>query len=165
LPADLEGPYLVSTLHRAENTDDPDRLAALVGALADLRLPVVLLAHPRLVARAESLGIDLACGAVRPVRPLPYADMVAAVLGSASVVTDSGGLQKESFLLRVPCTTLRTETEWPETLVGRWNVLCGDVAGLSVAVSRPMPAPTDAAPYGAGDAASLAVRALLDRAP
>jgi UDP-N-acetylglucosamine 2-epimerase (non-hydrolysing) len=163
LPADLDGPYLVSTLHRAENTDDPDRLGALVSALADLPLPVLLLAHPRLVARAEALGVDLARGAVRPVRPLPYADMVAAVLGSVGVVTDSGGLQKESFLLRVPCTTLRTETEWPETLVAGWNVLAGDPADVGAAVGRPRPADVDDQPYGDGDAAGRVVRVLSER--
>jgi UDP-N-acetylglucosamine 2-epimerase (non-hydrolysing) len=126
-PAELppDGDYLVATIHRAENTDDPARLARIAAALAALPLPVLLLAHPRLVARAAQAGVDLRTGAVRPGRPLPYPRTVAAVLGSRGVVTDSGGLQKEAFLLGVPCTTVRTETEWTETLDAGWNVLGG----------------------------------------
>src|SRR5262249_33728482 len=72
---DWSEPYLVATLHRAENTDDPERLAGLVGALADLPIPVALLAHPRLVARAEQQGLKLAQGAIHVGRPLGYAQM------------------------------------------------------------------------------------------
>src|ERR687885_581350 len=82
---DPAAPYLVATLHRAENTDDPERLAGLVGALAQLPVPVVLLAHPRLVARAEAQGLKLGQGAIHVGQPLPYAGMVAAVLGSVGV--------------------------------------------------------------------------------
>src|SRR5215212_44009 len=98
-----DGDYLVSTIHRAENTDAPGRLEAIVAALAGLDLPVLLLAHPRLVARAEASGVDLHRGGLVVARPLPYPQMVAAVLGSRGVVTDSGGLQKEAFLLGRPC--------------------------------------------------------------
>ena len=157
------GGYFVSTIHRADNTDDPQRLRAVVNGLADLPLPVLLLAHPRLVARAEAFHIDLAVGAIRPLRPFPYPDLVAAVLGSRGVITDSGGLQKESFLLRVPCTTLRTETEWPETLVGGWNVLTNGPAELHTIASRAQPEPTDSSPYGDGHAAALVVRTLAQR--
>ena len=159
-----DGGYLVSTIHRQENTDDPARLGAIVAALAGLPIPVVLLAHPRLVARAARFGIDLGAGAVHPQQPMPYPEMVAAVMRSAGVVTDSGGLQKETFLLRKPCTTLRTETEWPETRVGGWNVLCQDLSTLADTVLRPAPAPVDDAPYGDGEAARLVVRTLADRA-
>jgi UDP-N-acetylglucosamine 2-epimerase (non-hydrolysing) len=162
LPDGLEaGGYLVSTIHRGDNTDEPQRLRAVVDGLAALPFPVLLLAHPRLVARAEAFRIDLAVGAIRPFRPFPYPDMVAAMIGSRGVVTDSGGLQKEAFLLRVPCTTLRTETEWPETLVGGWNVLSSDPADLASLVTRALPEPTTSAPYGDGHAAVLVVSTLV----
>ena len=107
LPADLPaaraggaaGGFVLATVHRAENTDDPARLAAIVDALAGLEVPVALLAHPRLVARCEAHGIPLQRPALHPVPPLAYPDMVRAVLGSRGVVTDSGGLQKEAYLL------------------------------------------------------------------
>jgi UDP-N-acetylglucosamine 2-epimerase (non-hydrolysing) len=159
----VEDGYLVSTIHRAENTDDPARLREIVTALAELPLPVVLLAHPRLVARAEEHGIDLHVGALRTTRPLAYPQMVGAVLHSRGVVTDSGGLQKEAFLLRVPCTTLRTETEWTETVDLGWNVLAADLGGLSSLVTRPAPAATDATPYGDGRAAERVVEVLRTR--
>ncbi len=155
--------YLVATIHRAENTDDPQRLAEIVAALGALPLPVVLLAHPRLVARCSAAGISLEQGAIHPVPPLAYPEMVAAVIGSAGVVTDSGGLQKEAFLLRVPCTTLRTETEWTETVDLGWNVLAGDLSGLGSLVTRAQPAATTVAPYGAGDAAVRVAQVLAER--
>jgi UDP-N-acetylglucosamine 2-epimerase (non-hydrolysing) len=148
-------PYLVATLHRAENTDDPARLAGMISALAELPVPVALLAHPRLVARAEAQGLKLAQGAVHPGRPVHYAGMVAAVLGSAGVITDSGGLQKEAYLLGRPCTTLRTETEWIETLVDGWNVLVADpwsADGWTAVATRPAPTAERGEPYGDGPA-------------
>ncbi|RKS71473.1 UDP-N-acetylglucosamine 2-epimerase (non-hydrolysing) [Motilibacter peucedani] len=156
-------PYLLATIHRAENTDDETRLRAVVEQLSGLPMPVVLLAHPRLVARAATLGLELRTGSLHPTAPLPYPAMVAAAAASAGVVTDSGGLQKEAFLLRVPCTTLRTETEWVETVELGWNVLRGDLTGVAEAVTRPRPADTDAAPYGTGDAARQVVAALEAR--
>jgi len=157
---DASAEYLVSTIHRAENTDDPERLRAIVAALAALPVPVVLLAHPRLVARAASAGIDLRQGALRTTEPLGYPQMVAAVLHSRGVVTDSGGLQKEAFLLGAPCTTLRTETEWTETVELGWNVLRPRVDDLTDVVMRPRPTPATATPYGDGRAADVTVATL-----
>jgi UDP-N-acetylglucosamine 2-epimerase (non-hydrolysing) len=165
MPEGLIGDYLVSTIHRAENTDDPGRLGAIVAALARLDLPILLLAHPRLVARAEAGGVDLHRGGIVVARPLPYPEMVAAVLGSRGVVTDSGGLQKEAFLLGRLCTTVRTETEWTETLEGGWNVLAGTpdlLARLPEFVSRPVPTAAQATPYGDGRAAELVARTLAE---
>jgi UDP-N-acetylglucosamine 2-epimerase (non-hydrolysing) len=166
---DPEQPYLLATLHRAENTDDAARLAGILDALADLPVPVALLAHPRLVAKAEAYGIGLGRGAVRAGRPLPYASMVAGVLGSAGVVTDSGGLQKEAYLLGRPCTTVRPETEWPETLVDDWNHLVPDPAGLGAdwacIATRPAPAAERSTPYGDGRAAGRVVEVLQRRLP
>lgn len=155
-----EDDYVVATVHRAENTDDPSRLSVLVKRLAELPLPVRLLVHPRLAARAESYGISLEDGAIQAMPPLPYRSMVAMVLRARAVVTDSGGLQKEAFLLGVPCATLRAETEWPETLKDGWNVLAGDLQSLTEVVTRERPSPVTDKPFGTGNAAAAVVRVL-----
>lgn len=161
-------PYLVATLHRAENTDDPARLGALIEALGALPVPVALLAHPRLVARAEAQGLKLTHGSVYAGRPLGYAEMIAAVLGSVGVVTDSGGLQKEAYLLGRPCTTLRSETEWVETLHDGWNVLVPAPASLGATrwaelATRSIPSAARHTPYGDGHAAERVVELLAER--
>lgn len=157
------GNYYVSTIHRPDNTDSPDRLSTIVNQLSQLDKPVLLLAHPRLRALAEKHSIDLNRGGLRAISPLAYPHLVNAVQSSAGVVTDSGGLQKEAFLLRVPCTTIRPETEWVETVDLGWNVLVSDdLDQLGAAVTRPTPAATDAAPYGEGLAAHQVVAALLN---
>ena len=155
--------YLVSTIHRAENTDDPVRLRTIIRALATIQMPVLLLAHPRLVARCREHGINMDAGALHSTNPLPYQEMVAAVVHSRGVVTDSGGLQKEAFILGRPCTTMRAETEWTETLVGGWNVLTPDVDQIAEAAVRPMPTADRGAPYGDGHAALRVVEVLAER--
>ena len=155
------GAFHVATIHRADNTDDPRRLQEVVDGLAAVDRPVVLLAHPRVVAKAADFGISLSRGNVVAHPPLAYPDLVAAVLASAGVITDSGGLQKEAFLLRVPCTTVRPETEWVETVELGWNTLAMTREEITAAVRRPRPAPTDAAPYGDGHAAGRVVEAIL----
>lgn len=157
------GNFYVATVHRAENTDDPTRLAWIAEALESLDKPVVLLAHPRLVTRSAAAGVTWGKGTVRILEPLAYPQLVAAVIASAGVVTDSGGLQKEAFLLRVPCTTVRTETEWVETVELGWNVLAQDADAVRAAVMRPRPPETDATPYGDGHAAERVVAELLAR--
>lgn len=163
LPAavDPRSPYVIATVHRADNTDDPRRLAAIVDALRGVSVPVVLVAHPRLVARAASFGIELRGGSLYAATPLGYPDMVCAVMGSKGVITDSGGLQKEAFLLGIPCTTLRSETEWVETLEGQWNVLCTDSSAIRDLVDRPLPAIARGERYGDGHSAKRVVTALV----
>lgn len=165
---DPAGPYLLATLHRAENTDDPQRLAGILDALAGLDIAVALLAHPRLVAKAAAYGLDLDRGALHAGPPLPYAATVAGMLGAVGVITDSGGLQKEAYLLGRVCTTLRPETEWPETLVDGWNRLVPDPATLPAGdwarlVSREPSERARPAAYGDGQAARRTVRTLRDR--
>ncbi|WP_018588158.1 non-hydrolyzing UDP-N-acetylglucosamine 2-epimerase [Salinispora arenicola] len=166
LPAGIDPrePYLIVTLHRPDNTDDPRRLTMLMEALAGLSVPVALLAHPRLVARAEEYDVKLTQGAVHVGQPLPYASLVSAVLGSVGVVTDSGGLQKEAYLLGRPCTTLRPETEWVETLEGGWNTLVPTPTDLGPrwadVATRPAPETLPGAPYGDGRAAHRVVEVL-----
>jgi UDP-N-acetylglucosamine 2-epimerase (non-hydrolysing) len=158
------GAYVVATIHRAENTDNPRRLRSIIDALAALPLPVLLLAHPRLVARCREYDIDVEAGSIHTANPLRYPQMVAAVLHAAGVVTDSGGLQKEAFLLGRPCTTLRNETEWTETLDDDWNVLAPGLDGLAELAARATPDVPRGTPYGDGHAAPAVVKALEERA-
>ena len=158
---DPERPHLLATIHRAENTDDRERLASIIDALAALPIPVALLAHPRLRARAAEYGIELDRGSLHVGAPLPYAQLVAAVSGSAGVVTDSGGLQKEAYILARPCTTVRTETEWVETLVDGWNVLTEPTAAtFAELATRPVPGTPPGRPFGDGQAATRVVSEL-----
>ena len=159
----MPGEYYLATVHRAENTDEVGRLEGILDSLGTLDLPVVLLAHPRLADRCEAAGLSMARGTMIPHPPLPYPQLLAALTQAKGLVTDSGGLQKEAFLLGIPCTTIRSETEWPETLTGSWNVLVEPGAELQSAVLRPVPKPPEEKPYGDGHAASAVVDALMDR--
>lgn len=156
--------YAVATIHRADNTDDPERLRSIVEALQALDLPLALFAHPRLVARAEAAGIPLAGGAVHVGNPVAYPELIGAVQRARAVVTDSGGLQKEAYLLGTPCSTVRTETEWVETLEDGWNRLVPDPAELTDAVQRPRPTGERPPYYGDGTASLRSIDALRERA-
>lgn len=158
-----DGGFSVATIHRAENTDDPARLAEISRALGSLDHSVVLLAHPRVVAKAAAHGVELTQGSLVAHPPLAYPDLIAAVLASRGVVTDSGGLQKEAFLLGVPCTTVRPETEWVETVELGWNLLANSADEIAAAVSRPVPEASKATPYGDGHAAERVIAELQAR--
>ncbi|MEU6696481.1 UDP-N-acetylglucosamine 2-epimerase (non-hydrolyzing) [Pseudonocardia sp. NPDC046786] len=161
VPGIEPGGYHVATVHRPDNTDEPGRLRAIVAGLAAVDGPVLLLAHPRLRSLAERHGIALDTGSIRVCDPLGYPELVNAVAHSRGVITDSGGLQKEAFLLRVPCTTLRPETEWVETVDLGWNVLFDEGFNrLAAIVARPAPQATEATPYGTGAAAAAVIDAL-----
>ena len=163
-PLDLDvlpaGPFVLATAHRPSNTDDPARLAAIVEGLARLGVPVVLPVHPRLRAQAEKFGVSLDRGSLRPCAPLSYLELIWTILRSEAVVTDSGGIQKEAFLLRRPCTTIRSETEWVETLEDKWNVLDPDCSVAEDVVLRAGPQGRATMPFGDGDAARRTVEAL-----
>ena len=121
-----EGAYLVVTAHRAGNVDDPERLRRLVELLEALPLRAVFPLHPRTRARLESAGLlDRLAGAdgLELAQPLGYLDFLKLARHARAVVTDSGGVQKEAYLLGVPCITLRDRTEWVETVEAGWNVL------------------------------------------
>jgi len=153
--------YVVATIHRPDNTDDAERLTAIMDGLASLRRQVLLLAHPRVVAAAARHGVELSRPGVHVLPAQPYPELLRLVLHSSAVVTDSGGLQKEAFLLRVPCTTMRPETEWTETVDLGWNLLCDNPVDLPLAVDRDVPAATDATPYGDGRAAGRVADVLV----
>jgi len=154
------GSYVLTTVHRAANTDDPARLADIFEALALLRERVVVPLHPR--TRAALMGTDIE---VEPpvllIEPVGYLDMIALEADARAVLTDSGGVQKEAYLLGVPCVTLRDETEWDETLADGWNVLAGtDARRIIEAARRPRPAGEPPAVFGDGHAAERMVAAL-----
>lgn len=116
--------YLLATVHRAENTDDPQRLSAIVHSLGDTGRRVLFPVHPRTRKAMERAGLTLP-GNVLGCDPLGYLDLVGALRDADLVLTDSGGLQKEAYWLAVPCVTLRDETEWRETVEQGWNHLAG----------------------------------------
>ena len=117
--------YGVATVHRAENTDDPDSLSKISRFLSEQakKQPIVLPLHPRTRQAAKTAGIDFANSNIKLVEPLGYLDMCQLVHAATIVFTDSGGLQKEAYFHRVPCVTLRSETEWVETVQSGWNRL------------------------------------------
>lgn len=123
-----KGEYVLATVHRAENTDDPARLAAILRGLGDLSRahPVVLPLHPRTRNSAAKLGIDLASHpSLRTIDPVGYFDMLVLEANAGLIATDSGGVQKEAYFVGVPCITLRDETEWVELVTAGANVLVG----------------------------------------
>lgn len=117
--------YVLATVHRAENTDDPSRLRVIFRGLADVarNLPVVLPLHPRTRRAAADAGLLAEMGGIRLLNPLGYLDMVRLEMDAAVIATDSGGVQKEAYFYEVPCVTLRRETEWTELVALGWNRL------------------------------------------
>jgi len=159
-----DGEYVLATVHRAGNTDDPDRLAAIVSALADAPRPVVFPAHPRTVRALERIGLLAEARAeLELVDPVGYLDFLRLIMGADRVVTDSGGVQKEAFYLDTPCVTVRDETEWEETVAAGWNVLVGaDPDAIRRALREQFDTATKPDLYGDGTAADRIVRHLAD---
>lgn len=140
------GAYAVATIHRAENTDDPVRFARVIEWLEQAARvnPIVMPVHPRTRRIITEQGVQPA--GLRLIEPLGYLDMMQLVHHAVSIFTDSGGLQKEAYFHRVPCVTLRDETEWVETVQAGWNRLW----------TTPDYAPRrEITEYGSGNAATL----------
>jgi UDP-GlcNAc3NAcA epimerase len=158
--------YVLATCHRAENTDSPEKLrgiAAGLGILARSRA-VVFPVHPRTKAKIVEYGCVSLLGAVTVIDPVSYLDMVALERNAEIIVTDSGGVQKEAFFYRVPCVTVRDETEWVETVTTGWNALAGSEPDDIVRAVEQHTAKErrEAHPYGAGDAAERIVAVLMN---
>ena len=148
--------YYLATLHRQENADDPERLAGVLDALSTLRHPTVLPLHPRTAQRLDAHALKPG-GLVRLVPPQPYLEMLRLQAEARAVLTDSGGMQKEAYLLGTPCITLRETTEWVETLRGGANRLVGAdprrIARAVAAIERKRPRWDPRRTYGDGHAA------------
>jgi len=120
------GEYLVATVHRPSNTDDRGNMTGILGALGEAGMPVVFPVHPRTRNYLGRYGLLAKMPEnVQVTEPLGYLDMLHLMAHAAKILTDSGGVQKEAYMLGVPCITLRENTEWVETVEAGWNVLVG----------------------------------------
>lgn len=119
------GNYMLITLHRAENTDDPVRLRKIIKAINQLPISAVLPLHPRTRGKMEQFGLIIDNDLVQCVEPVGYLDMLQLEVNAKKILTDSGGVQKEAFFAQVPCITMRDETEWTETVELGTNILAG----------------------------------------
>lgn len=147
--------YILATIHRAENTDEPARLHAILDAFACTGRPVVLPLHPRTRAKLAANSITLPSN-VTPIDPVGYLDMVMLEQNAQLIATDSGGVQKEAFFYRVPCVTLRDETEWVELVEAGWNRLAPPHSAEAIVktIHEALDSNgTEIAPYGVGNAA------------
>lgn len=120
------GQYMVLTVHRPSNTDNPENMRSIIGAINDCKKPTLFPVHPRTrnFIRKYELSKKLPENLII-CDPLGYLDMITVMSSAAKILTDSGGIQKEAYLLSVPCITLRENTEWVETVNAGWNVLVG----------------------------------------
>jgi UDP-N-acetylglucosamine 2-epimerase len=118
------GEYLLATVHRNYNTDDPDRLAAVLECLSRSPWPVVFPVHPRTRAAIQRWQLRVP-GRVELIEPVAYTRMLELERGAQAIATDSGGVQREAYLWGVPCVTLREETEWTDTVDAGWNAVVG----------------------------------------
>jgi UDP-GlcNAc3NAcA epimerase len=159
------GSFALATVHRAENTDDTARLIGILNALEEISetiCPVLLPLHPRTQAQFDRAGWAPRC--VNIIRPVSYLEMLLLEGRARMIVTDSGGVQKEAYFARVPCITLRNETEWIETLENSCNQIVGtDPSSILDAARRIGSAGPWGAPFGDGNATAAILRALLER--
>lgn len=160
------GGFVLATCHRAENTDDPVRLEGIVSALAKIAgdMPVILPLHPRTRKLLKQFGLEMHLDALTVVDPLSFLDMVALEQAAKVILTDSGGVQKEAFFYRVPCITMRDETEWVETVELGWNHLVGADRALileAYAASEAGCVHVSGQPYGDGQSAERILALLM----
>jgi UDP-GlcNAc3NAcA epimerase len=159
--------FLLATLHRAENTDNPERLFKIISALDELSRdePVVMPLHPRTLKCLNDVGIlagKLGNSNMKIIEPVGYTTMLTLEKSARMILTDSGGMQKEAYWLGIPCITLRDETEWVETVENGWNILAGaNPAQIIRSVRSFRPPPNRMPLYGDSKTAERIIEALL----
>jgi len=159
------GGFLLATIHRAENTDDPVRLQSILTAFAGIPETIVFPVHPRTRKTLAALGDPhRALPRLRTIDPVGYLDMAWLERSARLIMTDSGGVQKEAYWLGVPCLTLRDETEWVETVEAGWNRLVGaDTEAIVGAVAAFRPPAARPPLYGGTGAADRIVEILTKK--
>ena len=158
--------YRLATLHRAETTDGGlEAVRRIFDAFERLPEPVVIPIHPRTRPLAEEAVREYGYRNIRLIDPVGYLEMLLLTSGACQVLTDSGGLQKEAWFMEVPCVTLRSETEWVETLEGNWNVLASletdDILNKALN-TKPDPDARERQPFGDGNASGKIASALAE---
>ncbi len=152
--------FYVATIHRAENTDSEENLQNIFTAFSNLDLPVIIPLHPRTRSKLNNIKYS---DNVKILEPVSYLEMILLLKNSKKVLTDSGGLQKEAYFLRKPCITLRTETEWIETLNNNWNVITGADTEKILAKIKEEPTGEQGNYFGDGKAGEKIIAELLKR--
>ena len=161
--------YYLATLHRAENTDDPKRLRSILKALDELgrKIPVILPLHPRTKKVMRAYGLFSRFKNIKCIEPVSYLNMLKLEKNAKAILTDSGGVQKEAYWFRIPCVTLRDETEWVETVRSGWNKLVGTDPRKIVQevnqLEKRRPAEKRKGIFGDGKASGEIVRKLIRR--
>jgi UDP-GlcNAc3NAcA epimerase len=155
------GQYALVTAHRSGNVDDRENLAQILNGLAQIKMPLVFPMHPRTRKMMDEFGLEAPAN-LRVIEPVGYLDMLMLEANADCILTDSGGIQKEAYLLGVRCITLRDETEWVETVSAGWNCLTGAHAGAIKARFDDFH-PDNERPqiYGDGHAADKIINILL----
>ncbi len=155
--------YLLATVHRAENTDDPDRMHSILEAFAELSLPVIFPVHPRTKVKITEMQTKHSfarAGNLHCIAPVSYLDMVRLEKHAKCVLTDSGGVQKEAYFHKVPCVTLRSETEWGETVSAGWNQVVGTSRDAIVSAVHSAKDGAVITEYGDGDCAMKIIEVI-----
>jgi len=156
--------YLLATIHRAENTDTKQRLTSIVQALTKINEIIVFPAHPRTKKALQQFNLYNQIRAltnVKLIEPLGYVDFINLERNAKKIITDSGGVQKEAYLLGIPCITLRDRTEWIETVREGWNILVDvNVSAILDAVEKFSPSKPRKRIFGEGRASEKIVEIL-----
>jgi UDP-GlcNAc3NAcA epimerase len=166
------GNFALATCHRAENTDDAQRLGGILEALGEISniLPVVFPLHPRTKKLIENYGYSQFLDQLVVTDPLSFLDMVALEQSAKIILTDSGGVQKEAFFYEIPCVTMRDETEWVETIHCGANILVGSnrekiLKAVNHILNNELIPSFTGSPYGQGSAAKKIMKILASSVP
>lgn len=147
--------YILSTIHRAENTNSVERLTSIIKALSECGKKIILPLHPRTKKFISQYNLKIGDN-IQIIDPVGYLETILLEENSKKIVTDSGGIQKEAYFLSKPCITMRDETEWIETVQNGWNTIVGsDSNKILDAIENFNPTGTPASAFGNGDASSI----------
>jgi UDP-GlcNAc3NAcA epimerase len=156
----MDQPYYLVTIHRQENTDNKKKLSDIFTALSQLDRQIILPLHPRTKKYLTSYNIDISPN-IKIIKPVSYLHTIHLLLHCEKVLTDSGGLQKEAYFLKKPCISLREETEWIETLDGKWNQLAGSNIDKILKYTKNRNLSEQKKEFGNGRAGKKIIRSIL----
>lgn len=153
--------YILSTIHRAENTNSINKLKNIIDALNEYNKSIVLPLHPRTLKFIKDYGLKINTN-IKIINPVGYLDMINLENNAKKIVTDSGGVQKEAYFLQKPCITMRDETEWLETVENGWNIIVGsDKEKILNAIINFNPNGDQKMVFGLGNAADIISEKLI----